>query len=123
MLDSAGIKMIYIMMMTLVFAVCRVGVIRPQTEINACTMCRTETEGHLFCRAGDMMSSAILSVEACPGVQLWTDGDMIVTGHRSWVDRVTLTRTTLTCDRPIIQMTTEAILNGEKCVSYFFLFY
>ena len=148
--------------------ICRAGVIRPQTEINVCTMCSTETAGHLFCRAGEMMSSAILSVEDFPGVQLWTDGDMIVNvctmcstetaGHlfcragemmssailsvedcpgvqlwtdgdmiviilRGWVDRVTPTRTTLTCDQPIFQRTTEAILKGEKCVSYFFLFY
>ena len=98
----------------LAFGLCRAGIIRSYgpDPMDACTVCATEEKGVLYCR-GERVA-AVISVEACPGGQLWTDGDILVTGLRGSVERVRLTRTTLACD---MFPTSEAVLNGQKCVS------
>ena len=110
-----------LVLMLAIFGLCRAGVMKRDTvEIDACSVCATEQEGVLFCKGEGM--TADISVEGCPGAQLWTDSDMLVTRVRGSVDQVRLARTTLVCE-DLAENVTSVTLNGEKCVSLFVWFF
>ena len=85
-------------------------------EINGC-VCREEGEGLRLC---DGDRAGVLSVEDCPGVQLWKGNDFLVTDLKGWASQVQFMRTTMTCGE--FPSNTSTILNGRRCVSIYFFF-